>query len=136
MFTTMIVGCFDTVSGDLYMRNAGQNPPIIIDKDGRVSEYPIDCNIPLGLMADYQFSEQHIKLPSGATMFFYTDGVNEAENKSHNQYGVERLMKCLEGSQNLSLDEITACVKGDIEQYTEGAELSDDITMFVIRNNN
>lgn len=136
MFTTMIVGCFDTVSGDLYIRNAGQNPPIIIDKDGLVFEYPIDCNIPLGLMADYQFSEQHIKLPSGATMFFYTDGVNEAENKSHNQYGVERLLKCLEGTQNLTLDEITARVKSDVEQYTEGAELSDDITMFVIRNYN
>ena len=70
-------------------------------------------------------------VPAGAILFLYTDGLTEAKNSQHEQFGCQRLID------NLKLE---ADCKGVIEQMTQAVHLfvgdasqSDDLTMLSIR---
>ena len=67
-------------------------------------------------------------------LFLYTDGVTEAMDKEKNLYSEERLEETLNNIDgSLSVEEILAEVRKDIETHAEGAEQSDDITMLGVR---
>ena len=63
-----------------------------------------------------------------------TDGVTEAMDKEKNLYSEKRLEETLNNIDgSLSVEEILAEVRKDIEIHAEGAEQSDDITMLGVR---
>ena len=64
----------------------------------------------------------------GQRIFLYTDGVSEAQNKSGEFYGEERLRKSLEQDMQSTRHTIS-CVQKDVSDFADGAEQSDDITM-------
>ena len=125
MFITMFVGVLDLPTGRLRYSNAGHKAPYV---DGK--PLPVDSNLPVGAFSDYRFSAQEVEIPSGSTIFLYTDGLTEAEDARHNQYGIARMEEHLKADTARQLIEgMTASVKafvGDTEQ-------SDDLTMLAIR---
>ena len=50
-----------------------------------------DPNLVVGIIPDCEFSLQETALPHGATIFLFTDGLNEAEDVNHQQFGDERV---------------------------------------------
>jgi sigma-B regulation protein RsbU (phosphoserine phosphatase) len=125
MFITMFVGVLDLPTGRLRYSNAGHKAPYV---DGK--PLPVDSNLPVGAFSNYRFSSQEVEIPSGATIFLYTDGLTEAEDAQHNQYGTARMEEHLKADTARQLIEgMTASVKafvGDTEQ-------NDDLTMLAIR---
>ena len=66
----------------------------------------------------------------------YTDGVTEALNPNNELYGEERLINCLNRSdRNLSVEELLAFVRADVNTHVDGAAQSDDITMLTLKIN-
>ena len=66
----------------------------------------------------------------------YTDGVTEALNPTNELYGEERLINCLNRSdKNLSVEELLAFVRADVNTHVNGADQSDDITMLALKVN-
>ena len=67
----------------------------------------------------------------------FTDGVTEAMNLSHEEFGTERLDGILrrEGvrREGVGSREIVEAVKAGITDFVEGAEQHDDITMLVLK---
>ena len=64
----------------------------------------------------------------------YTDGVTEAMDIDNNQYGEERLSKCLNNvNKNVDLPTILQNVRDDLTKHVDEAEQSDDITMLGLR---
>ena len=74
-------------------------------------------------------------LKHGDTLFLYTDGLTEAENKRHELYGEERMLKELESerTRGLSPRHLVNAMQASVENFREGAEQSDDLTMLVVR---
>ena len=96
MFVTLFVGVLDLQTGLLRYCNAGHDAPLLIGLQ-RVGVLPCDSNLPIGVMADFDFSEQTILIDKYTTIFLFTDGLNEAENCHQEQFSDDRIMNVAQG---------------------------------------
>jgi sigma-B regulation protein RsbU (phosphoserine phosphatase) len=100
--------------------------------DGEVIILSCDPNIPAGVMSDWTYTQQQIQLKRGTTIFLYTDGLNEAENISHQQFDMERVIATAKASSSRP-QELIAAMNTAVQQFVGDAEQSDDLTMFAIK---
>ena len=134
MFVTLFLGVLDLHTGVLHYCNAGHNSPLIIGHN--VSLLPCDPNLPIGIESVWQFSCQKTKLDSQTTIFLFTDGLNEAEDIGHAQFGDQRIVRVVEkllASQNIQPTDIVNHMAEAVHNFIDGAEQSDDLTMLAIK---
>ncbi|MCR5365344.1 MAG: SpoIIE family protein phosphatase [Prevotella sp.] len=131
MFVTLFVGVLDLQTFTLDYCNAGHDSPAMI-ADGEVTMLPCDSNIPAGVMSGWEFTRQQTQMTAGSTIFLYTDGLNEAEDISHQQFGMTRVVETAKTTENTPqqlIDSMTEAVR----QFVGQAEQSDDLTMLAIK---
>ena len=131
MFITLFIGILDLPTGRLRYCNAGHDHPILTGKD--TTEIPAMANLPIGTFSDFRYEGQEQYLPAGTMIFLYTDGLTEAKNNQHKQFGLERVRKVV-GENSLSTPkQLLKWMDDEVHRFTEGAEQSDDLTMLAIR---
>ena len=134
MFVTLFVGVLDLQTGLLTYCNAGHDAPLLVGRD--VGELPCEPNLPIGVIADFQFKNQEIRLDPGTTIFLFTDGLNEAENAEHAQFGDMRIWKTAQkmlAEQRHQPKELIGEMTDKVHQFVGDAEQSDDLTMLAIQ---
>ena len=77
-----------------------------------------------------------LELKAGETLLVYTDGVTEAMNPKRELFGEERFKQAVQGHAQLSPEELTQRVVGEVAKFARGAEPSDDITLLAIKHRN
>ena len=135
MFVTLFVGVLDLQTGLLRYCNAGHDAPLLIGLQ-RVGVLPCDSNLPIGVMADFDFSEQTILIDKYTTIFLFTDGLNEAENCHQEQFGDDRIMNVAQGLLGMGHHRPTHVVRhmtDAVHTFVGTAEQSDDLTMLAIQ---
>lgn len=132
MFVTLFLGVLNLTTGELHYCNAGHNSPLVI---GHRSLVNLDCkaNLPLGVIGGFAYQEQAAKLEIGDTLFLYTDGLTEAENARHEQFGEERMGELLAAHGEQSPQELIETMHQAVAKFVGNAEQSDDLTLFAIR---
>ena len=132
-FATFFLGLLDTSFMTLTYCNAGHCYPILVDgKDG--TRFLSDSDLVLGVMRDAAFTEYTIKLCPGQVVVLYTDGVTEAEDPRGQQFGEERLRDLLTSfPQSLTAKDIVDCVERSVTGFVGSEELTDDLTLLVVR---
>ena len=133
MFVTVFYGIYDLQTGQITFTNAGHNPPYILKADGQVEVVKSPCNLVLGAVPDMPFSCDTLKLDPGDTLYMFTDGVTEAENNNHDQFGESRLEEALAECKGTDSKHIVDTVNAKVKEFINGAAQSDDITQLVIR---
>ena len=133
MFVTAFYAVVDTQTGHVTFANAGHNPTYRIDAGGGISTLPMDAGLALAIMPGFSFSEGETLLAPGETLFFYTDGVNEAFNEAGEQYGEPRLEAELESLAGAPPAAICDAMRASVEAFSTGVEQSDDITTVAMR---
>ena len=135
MFVTLFVGVLDLPTGRLRYSNAGHDAPLLISgDDNQIGLMSVDSNLPVGIMPDWKFTSQEIIILPGTTVFLYTDGLTEAENGQHGQFGESRILEvvhqeyCPRTPQPL-VEQMTAAVR----RFVGDAEQSDDLTMLAVK---
>jgi phosphoserine phosphatase RsbU/P len=93
-YATLFYGEFDSQSQILRYVNAGHMPPIFISAEGEVTRLP-DGDLPVGMFPDATFQEHRVMVPRGSSIVVYTDGVSDALNSEGEEFGEERIMRCL-----------------------------------------
>ena len=134
MFVTLFVGVLDLKTGKLSYCNAGHDAPLLMNSG--VTLLPCDCNLPIGVIADFNFEQQEITLEQTTTIFLFTDGLNEAENIDHAQFGDERIMELatsLATDHLLQPTQVTRHMTDAVHTFVGTAEQSDDLTMLAIQ---
>jgi serine phosphatase RsbU (regulator of sigma subunit) len=92
----------------------------------------VQPNLPLGLFGSFPYEGQECDIVKGTSIFLYTDGVTEAEDKAKVLYSDERLLDLL-GKQGKNTPQMIAeNVLDDINKHVNGAEQSDDITIMCV----
>lgn len=133
MFVTMFIGVLDLPTGRLRYCNAGHDAPLLIDQD--VKTLSVNANLPVGLFGDFIYVQQEIQLPAEATLLLYTDGLTEAMNMQHKQFGLQRIIdtttRCLEQGRTAPALLMDALHEQAI-LFAAGAQQSDDLTMLAI----
>lgn len=133
IFVTFFIGVLDLPTGRLRYCNAGHDIPFIISDDNGVSLLPVEANIPIGLFEDFNYEKQEIYLKQATTLFLYTDGLTEAKNKTHKQFGMNRVEEVLRNNTLKTPEEVIEKMNGQVHLFMENAAQSDDLTMLSIK---
>ena len=128
MFVTFFCGILNLENGHLDFCNAGHNNPVLIS--GIRKKLEVIPNLPLGVLADFNFESQEIVLKDDDALFLYTDGLSEAENIDHELFGEERMMNVLSTRRDAA-GHLKAMAK-EVSDFVGEAPRSDDLTMLYI----
>ena len=133
MFVTLFVGMVNLASGHLSFCNAGHNPPVIGGGEHHGDFLEMKPNFPIGVLPGLEFEGEEIESIKGRALFIYTDGLNEAENREHEQFGDERLLDILRNTHFDSAQQVIETLAAEVEKHREGADPNDDLTMMCLR---
>ncbi len=131
---TCFVASFNRQTREFIFANSSQTPPLLFN--GGESELQkdhfrplIEANGPrLGQKLEAEFESHTLVLKTHDTIFFYTDGLTEAENEDGSAYGQRRLIKSLSQHGIGTPEMMIEGVIGDLKVFTSQKPLNDDLT--------
>ena len=127
---TCFYGELDPVSGRLIYVNAGHNPPYLYGGD---RPRTLDSTaIVLGMIDGMPFPEASVDLRAGSRLLLYTDGITEAENRTGEQFGVERLEAAIAGPGRSEPGRALDAIIATVVRFRGTARQSDDMTMMLV----
>lgn len=136
-FISMIYAIIDLEKRTLTFSRAGHNPMILRSSKKGMAEELNPPGIALGLESGEIFTrtieERTIGIEKDDLFLFYTDGLNEAQNQFHEEFGEERLLHQVEAYTDLAAEALLQKIQTEIQQYTVNAAQHDDMTAVVIK---
>ena len=136
MFVSAAYAVLENGSGKVVLARAGHDAPLLFRKSTGKVELLKPGGLALGIdkgpVFERVLKEMEVQLESGDVILFYTDGVNEAENSTGQEFGKERMVErfaalALEGAEGI----VTELPK-ELRAFSEGCPQSDDITLVAI----
>ncbi len=82
-------------------------------------------NIPLGIQDSVELEEQNFTVGSHHSLYLFTDGVFEAENRSGEAFGSERIVQAISENPAVGFETLRAC----LAEHSQGLQQQDDITI-------
>lgn len=86
----------------------------------------------LGLFLNWDCPIEEAKLRPGDLLIICADGVTEAPNASHEEYGEARLLKVVQENRSRPVHELLTLIQQNVQEFS-GATQADDITAIVAR---
>ena len=86
-------------------------------------------------MSDIEFQSKSFDNIIGQPFFLYSDGLNEAENRSQEQFGDDRLLELLKTMGDAKAKNVVEALRVAVEEHRQGAEPNDDMTIMCLRVN-
>src|SRR5262247_3405042 len=131
-FVTAFYGILDATNRTLSYSNAGHNPPLLMDADGKVT-FEDRGGLPLGMFRDSRYYEYFASIEPGQVFVLYTDGATDAMNASDEEFGRDRLVEAVRRARHLPARELVDVLHQDVVNWTDGRGAHDDITFFVVK---
>jgi len=119
-------------NGELSYINAGHNPPLVLDKKGKVHRME-SCGLCLGMFPEVDYEVKKVILNPGDTTVLFTDGITESRNKDNKEFEEGRLIKLLQKHSKLSAVKLLEKINEEVDKFTVGAEKMDDQTLVIIQ---
>ncbi len=130
-YFTIIYGIFDLKTRQVSMCQAGHPTPLRTAADGAVT--PIgDGGFPVGLWPGITYEETTTVLEPGQKLVLYSDGLLSCLNRQGAHYSLDRLKKLLSNMAACPCGDLLQAVQRDIESWTEGRMLPDDISILIL----
>jgi len=133
MFVTVFYGVFDTRNGAFEYSNGGHNSPYVISSEGKVKPLENVGGLLLGAVKDVEYQSNVVKINSGESIFFYTDGVTETFNNEDEEFQDHRLVASLLNKNTLSANDLVNHVIRNVKSFAGVTEQSDDITCLALK---
>jgi sigma-B regulation protein RsbU (phosphoserine phosphatase) len=135
-FVTLFYSEYDPQTRILRYANAAHNPPLLW-RAKQNQMIPLDTEgMLVGLEPSSEYKEDKIKLESGDTILFYTDGLTDAVNLHNERFDEPRLISCFQyASENYhTAAEILDYLLTQVQRFIGVEnETTDDMTLVVIR---
>jgi len=112
--------------------NAGHNPPVLVRASGQV-EFLNGSGPVLGVVPGSLYPAHEIRLAAGDTILLYTDGATESQNPGQEEFGEERLVRCLRQVVTLTSAHGLSRLEESILEFCGSAPRYDDITLLLVR---
>jgi serine phosphatase RsbU (regulator of sigma subunit) len=110
--------------------NAGHNPPILF-RDKEIIMLSKGGLI-LGVLPNAIYEEEKVQLRKGDLIFFYTDGIVEAQ-KDNTYFGIDRLLELIQANMSLSAEDILEKVLQTVNEFISDSSQNDDSTIIVLK---
>ncbi len=128
MFVTMLVGIYDSNKKELLLSNAGHEPPLVIDKDQKFSNFS-EAGPPLGITPKIKYKETTTNF-SESSMYIFTDGITEIKNPSGDMLEAEGFQKYIKKYQHTPNNKRLKLMIEDIVKA--GMIQKDDLTIVTV----
>ena len=115
--------------------NAGLPDIYLIDSNNKIKRTIKSVHPPLGVMRQLmsQPVPEVLMTAVGDRLLGYTDGLTEANNRSHEEYGEERLCNTIENA--FPGDPVYSQIMDHFDEFREGVDPRDDISILEIPSN-
>ena len=131
-FITLVYAIYDPLTGALTYVNAGQNPPLLRRRDGRIERLS-GTGIALGLFEQSDYCAVQTVLDPGDMLVFYSDGITEAEDPAGQPFEESGLEATLERHASRSAIDVGAEVLAAVQAHGRRAKFADDLTILVLK---
>lgn len=131
-FITFFFCELDKKSGELRYINAGHNPPLILDKKGKIHRLE-SCGLCLGMFPSQVYEARKVTLNAGDTAVIFTDGITESRNKENKDFEEGGLIKALRKHSKLSAQKLLKNIYEELDSFTSGTDQMDDMTLVIIK---
>jgi sigma-B regulation protein RsbU (phosphoserine phosphatase) len=134
-YATFFYAEYDPASRRLVYVNAGHNPPVVLrGGPGATGLVRLDAGGPvIGLLPDCDYVQDHVQLEPGDLLVAFTDGVSEAMNAAHEEWGEDRLLPALHEVRCEPPAAVIERVMAAADMFVAGAPQHDDMTLVVVR---
>jgi serine phosphatase RsbU (regulator of sigma subunit) len=135
VFLTAAYAALELNSGRVLIANAGHHRPFWWRAaTGECSEFATRGML-LAAFEEIKVEEREVPLGLGDLLLFYSDGVTEAVNAAGEVFGEERLTAVLQAKSRDGAEAVVQGVLEALDEFAEGTEQSDDVTMVAVRRN-
>jgi len=118
-------------SGLLRWSNAGHPKPILVRAGSELISLE-STGLPLGMLEVASYQVKSMQLEAGDKIVLYSDGLSEAESEDGEFFDRKRFREVLFANAGLGCAEFHSKLVEAVEDFSEGAELADDITTLVL----
>ncbi|HEX4030107.1 MAG TPA: PP2C family protein-serine/threonine phosphatase [Terracidiphilus sp.] len=129
-YVTAIFMRLQPEAGEIEVVNAGHNPGFLIVPGAGPRQFDA-AGPPLGLLPGMRYSIERGRLPAGARLLFYTDGLTEVF-RGEEEFGPERLLREFSTCPSENADGILNALWTAIEDFAEGSPQGDDMTALAL----
>ncbi|MBD3391209.1 MAG: SpoIIE family protein phosphatase [Chitinivibrionales bacterium] len=134
-YLTAFLGILDPIRNRMVYARAGHVRPLVY----RAATGEVDTLGAKGFFIGHsalidiaEYTEESVTLSPGDKVLFYTDGLTEGSNASHDFYGVDRLRGAVERNGALEPQDFLDAVLEDQTKFRNGHPLRDDFSMLCI----
>lgn len=127
-YATLFFGAFDTTTRVLRYANCG-HPPALLRRGDTVRRLGATAPV-LGLIDPWHSVVETCVLAPGDVLVLYSDGVTEATDAAGEEYGHERLARCLRAHADDGAEVLLGAIVDEVRSFGV-AEHADDITVVV-----
>ena len=138
--TSFITASFfvvDTQKESIEFARAGHCPTLYYNANEQKATFLENQGLGLGIIRNEKFNEYvevtKVNYSSGDIVLLYTDGITEATNIQHEQFGYERLKCFLEQHTNDETQSLQEKLLGELFTFCNGKALDDDYTALFIK---
>ena len=137
MFITANYGILNVKTRHFQFVSAGHNDTLVYNsRTKELREYNpkgIALGLDKGMLFDKMLQAHDLKLARGDLLIQYTDGISEAMNEQHDEFGDDRLKEVIRKYAHQNVNDFLHSLDQEIRSFTEGFAQSDDITAVVIK---
>lgn len=131
-FITFFFCELDIKKGELKYINAGHNPPIVLDKKGKINRLE-SSGLCLGMFPDVEYKSESLALHPGDLSLLFTDGITESRDKENREFEEDKLVRLIKKNAKSSAPEILEQIEKEVATFTADTEQMDDQTVVVIK---
>jgi sigma-B regulation protein RsbU (phosphoserine phosphatase) len=130
-YATLFFAVYDDHSRELEYANCGHNPPLLFRANGSIVRLEATSTV-IGLFPKWECVTRHITLAPDDLLVIYTDGVTEATDASHTEFGEARLIETVCRNRQLPPAQLITATQQAVQNFSAGEQF-DDLTLVVAR---
>ena len=137
-FITLLYAILQQDTNELQWTSAGHPFPMLQNmEDNTIRDLggEDDGGFPLGIVPDAEYSIQTTFIPPKSRLLIYTDGLAEAfpdGQQGHSEFGIKGIVRVLQESRDLPLDETLASLFAESHAFTKGQGRHDDTSVVLM----
>ena len=125
---TLIYGILNRDTLEFSYVSAGHLPPALL-RGGQPSYLEAASGPPIGAWDGADYQDTVVSMKAGDRLYFYSDGLIEAKNRTGELYGMEKFLELLASQCGTALSETAEKIVRKIEAWCEPLMPSDDISL-------
>lgn len=132
-FVTMFLCLLDLRRRGLHYVNAGHLPPVVVRAEGDPAFLNEEGGTVIGLFPQMKHTRGFFQLELGDVVLACTDGITEANNRSEEEYGCERMVQAAHPIREQSAQTIVDGIFNEVANFSVGGEHQDDKVLIAVK---